>query len=80
MAAISLPFSMPALERSEPEDCGCILVAEAYFSKFTEGRPCSAVFGVSSTMPLWRQTGGYAQGVTVCVCVRLKETGAGWWK
>lgn len=52
LAAISLPFSMPALERSEPEDCGCILVAEAYFSNMTDGRPCSVVLGVSSTIPL----------------------------
>lgn len=52
LAAISLPFSMPALERSEPEDWGCILVAEAYFSSMTDGRPCSVVLGVSSTIPL----------------------------
>lgn len=52
LAAISLPFSIPALERSDPDDCGCILVAEAYFSSMTEGRPCSVVFGVSSTIPL----------------------------
>lgn len=57
LAAISLPFSMPALERSEPEDCGCILVAEAYFSNMTDGRPCSVVFGVSSTIPLIRTRG-----------------------
>ena len=54
LAAISFPFSMPALERSEPEDCGCIFVAEAYFSKLTDGRPCSKVLGVSSTIPLKR--------------------------
>lgn len=52
LAAISLPFSMPALERREPEDWGCILVAEAYFSNMTDGRPCSVVLGVSSTIPL----------------------------
>lgn len=52
LAAISLPFSMPAFERSEPEDWGCILVAEAYFSSMTDGRPCSVVLGVSSTIPL----------------------------
>lgn len=62
LAAISLPFSMPALDRSEPEDCGCILVAEAYFSNMTEGLPCSVVLGVSSTIPL-------KEGERICVCV-----------
>lgn len=27
-------------------------MAEAYFSNMTEGRPCSVVLGVSSTIPL----------------------------
>lgn len=61
LAAISLPFSMPALERSDPDDCGCILVADAYFSNMTDGRPCSVAFGVSSTIPL---TGTEATGST----------------
>lgn len=61
LAAISLPFSMPALERREPDDWGCILVAEAYFSNMTEGRPCSVVLGVSSTIPL-KEAGGKCCG------------------
>lgn len=62
LAAISFPFSMPALERSEPEDWGCIFVAEAYFSNMTDGRPWSVVLGVSSTIPLkWPGR--------MCVCV-----------
>lgn len=67
LAAISLPFSMPALDRREPDDWGCILVADAYFSSITDGRPCSVVLGVSSTIPL--------EGTKANVSLYLAATG-----
>lgn len=46
LAAISLPFSMPALDRREPLDWGAILEADENFSIIADG------FSVSSTIPL----------------------------
>lgn len=37
-------------------------MAEAYFSNMTDGRPCSVVLGVSSTIPL-------KGSEEMCVCV-----------